>query len=263
MKPFPMLTHLRLGVSFGTFYLPSLSSRFLGGPSSGLQELNLNGVSPLALPSILSSTSDLVDLHLCNLPNTVTENVSPEVMVMGLVVMTKLKSLTIEFKHYHMHPPPAQDLRAQAILPTLTQFQFRGPCRYLEDLVAQLDTPQLFDFNVIITPSYPVVQQFSQLFQFIDCAKYLKLSQFRHAYAEIHDFHSFIRFDSAQTRQHPTYLTLGDSEVDFHNELRPMQALLSQASTIISSVRHLSITRLGRKWKRYGHQETYLFLAVA
>ncbi len=248
LKPFPVLKHLRVKTFNGSML--SLPSGF----PPGLQELDLSGTFPPPLPSILPSLSDLVHLHLRNLP--MTDHVSPEVMVVGLAVMTKLESLTIEFKitSHHWCPSllPTQDFGAQAVLPTLTQFQFRGFYEYLKDLVAKLDTPRLFDLTVIIVnnftwPHRPIVQQFPQLFQFIDCAEDLKLAQFRHARAEIHNSCSFIRFDNAQTGQHPIHLTLGEVKYGSSpntNQLQPIEALLSQASAIISSVQHLSITQL-------------------
>ncbi len=79
LKPFPALTHLRLSTIFDTFSLSSLPSGFLGGPSgSGLRELDLGRISSPALPSILSSTSNLVSLHLRNFP--MTNHVSPWAM---------------------------------------------------------------------------------------------------------------------------------------------------------------------------------------
>ncbi len=249
LKPFPMLTHLRM-ISFIANRSLRLPSEFLGGPTSSLQELDLSGISLLASPSILSSASDLVDLHLGKLP--MTDHVSPEVMVTVLAVMTKLKSLTIEIHYHPMHPV---NVKAQAILPALTQFKFQGSDRYLEDLVAQLDTPRLFDLTVMILNTCSLsghsLQKFPQLFQFIDHAEDLKLSQFRCAYAEIHNFQSSIRFENTQTGHHPTFLTLGEvksasERPQFKGQLQPIEALLSQASAIISSLQHLSITTLHR-----------------
>ncbi len=258
LKPFPALTYLRLSIKFETFDLRILPSGFLGGPSPGLQELDLSCISSPALPSILSSTSNLVALHLRNFP--MTNHISTEAMAKHLAVMTKLESLTIEFNHYYMHHFPALNVRARATLPTLTQFQFRGPHWYLENLVAQLDTPRLFDLTVIIlipqtrtqATTHPVVQQFPQLFPFIDRAEDIKLSHFGRACVEIHNFRSFVRFDNPQ---HPAYLTLGEGNYDHtgldYDKFRPfwaMRPLLGQASAVISSVRHLSITRLDRRW---------------
>ncbi len=252
LKPFPVLKHLRVK----TFNGSMLS--FPSGFPPGLRELDLSGTFPPPLPSILSLLSDLVHLHLHDLP--MIGHVSPEAMVTGLAVMTKLESLTIEFEFisHGRCPLPAQDFGAQAVLPTLTQFQFRGVHEYLKDLVAKLDTPRLFDLTVIIVnmctwPHYSVVQQFPQLFQFIGRAEDLKLAQFRHARAEIHDSCSFIRFDNAQTGQHPIQLTLGEVKLGssplYYNQLQPIEALLSQASAIISSVQHLSITQLHQRTK--------------
>jgi len=166
------------------------------------------------------------------------DHVSPEAMVERLAGMSKLKSLTIEFQY--PTPPPTWNFRARAILPSLTQFQFRGDYRYLEDLVAQLDTPRLFDLTVIVMNTMADcsgVKQNPQLFLFIDRAEDLKLSQFRRARAKIHNSHCSIHFDDVQSGQCSTYLTLGQ---EYNNSVWPMGALLSQASAITSSVHHLS-----------------------
>jgi len=218
----------------------------VGGPTSSLQELHLSGISPPALLSILSSTNDLVDLRLHDLP--VTDHVSPQAMVAGLAVMTKLESLTIGFNPYFLaslHPLPALNFSARATLPTLTQFQYRGSHTYLEDLVAQLDTPQLFDLTIQIDDQ-SIVWQFYQLFQFIDRAEDLKLAQFRHAHAEIHSSNLFIHFNNAQTGQHTTHLTLGKVDHTAYDQLQFAGALLSQAPAITSTVRNLSITLLSQ-----------------
>src|SRR5882762_3607543 len=118
LKPFPVLTHLRMK-AFDVWKARSLLTGFLGGPTSSLQELHLSGISPPALLSILSSTNDLVDLRLHDLP--VTDHVSPQAMVAGLAVMTKLESLTIGFNPYFLaslHPLPALNFSARATLPT-------------------------------------------------------------------------------------------------------------------------------------------------
>ncbi len=251
LKPFPVLTCLRVDL-FNVWTIPGQPSGFLGGLTLSLQELYLNHISLPALPSILSSTSGLVDLHLCQLSKI--DQVSPEVMATSLAAMTKLKSFTIEFKSYHGRPLPVQNFGTRATLPSLTQFQFEGNDGYLEDLVAQLDTPQLFDLTVMILDisGQSVYQQFPQLFQFVDRAEDLKLAQFRYAHVKIHSFHSFVHFYNPQTGQGLIHLTLGQAhscvrEPQFHGQLRPMEALLSQFSAIISNVQHLSITPLHEK----------------
>ncbi len=264
MKPFPALTNFRvkpvkrLG---GNLYPHILPHGFLGGSTSGLRELDLSGISPLGLPSILSSSTDLVNLHLHDLQ--LTGDVSPDSMVACLAGMTKLESLTIKFRCCpSMFPPNSM---TQVILPTLSRFHFQGSHKYLEDLVAQLDAPRLFDLTVmlLVTCTDPV-QQLPQLLRFIDHAEDLKLSQFRHACAEIHDVHSFIHFDNAQTGQNPTFLTLGEvKNNEFYSaEFRPMGPLLSQVSAFISSVHHLSITPFHQQkiQDKYWHHAGILML---
>src|SRR6266404_825051 len=224
LKPFPVLTHLQLLTSPNPLILPS---GFLGGPALGLQELDLRRISPPALPSILSSTSNLVHLHLHDLP--ITADVLPKVMAMGLAAAAKLKSLTIQVVgNYHTRQPlPAQKFKARTTLPALTHFQFQGSYKYLGNLVARLDTPHLFDLTIQTTSNLEGgVSRFHQLFQFIDCAEDLKLAQFRRARAQFNDDQSFIHFDNAQTGKH-THLALGEvpGMAEFEVSQRPLGPL--------------------------------------
>ena len=67
-RPFPALTLLRLSSNDGG--VPALPSAFLGGSAPLLQEIYLDGIPFLTLPTLLLSTSDLVVLKLENIPDT-------------------------------------------------------------------------------------------------------------------------------------------------------------------------------------------------
>jgi hypothetical protein len=60
-KPFPVLTHLFM-TSYGS--APVLPADFLGGSAPRLQSMSLYGIPFPALPLLLFSTSDLVNLNL-------------------------------------------------------------------------------------------------------------------------------------------------------------------------------------------------------
>ena len=91
-------------------------------------------------------------------------------MVTGLAAATRLEDLLIMF-----HGPvsfPHQSLvtpLTRAILPALTRFQFEGYYNYLEDLMAQLDSPRLKSIIVLYFNNQVIeVIVSSQLAQFLD-----------------------------------------------------------------------------------------------
>jgi len=61
-----------------------------------LQEIYLEGVPFPASPTLLSSTSDLVNLQIHNIPPK--DYISPEAMVAGLALLTRLETLSIRFQ---------------------------------------------------------------------------------------------------------------------------------------------------------------------
>ena len=114
-QTFPMLTTLII-VSDDEQFLPA---KFLGGSAPCLQSIYLTGISFLALPTLLLSTSDLVSLELFNIPPF--GYISPKAMVMGLAALPRLRAFFITFQSATprpdlIHPPPP----ARAVLPALT-----------------------------------------------------------------------------------------------------------------------------------------------
>jgi hypothetical protein len=141
-RAFPALTHLIL--QWTDERPPALPSSFLGGSAPCLQYMHLDGIVFPALFTFLSSTRDLVDLFLRDIPH-----ISPEAMVACLAVLPRLKTLDIGFQSTSFDsgriPPPSA---TRTLLPSLTSFQFEGDHGYLEDLVARIDSPQLNQINV-------------------------------------------------------------------------------------------------------------------
>ena len=148
--PFPVLTSLHIITSNESRggNVPVLTGGFLGGSAPCLQEIYFSGVPFPAFPILLSSTKDLVTLHLLNIPPT--GYISPEAMVVGLAALPRLKVFVIEFQLATPHPnqirtaPPV----TRTVLPTLTNFRFKGASEYLEDLISQIDSPQLDDICI-------------------------------------------------------------------------------------------------------------------
>ena len=139
-KPLLLLTHL--SISSSKLKAPTLPDGFLGGSAPSLQEFHLRNVLYPALPILLLSACNLVDLRLHDiLP---TGYISPEAMVLHVSASSKLETLHIKFNDLTsfsdlMISPPL----TRTVLPALRIFLFTGKCKYLEDFVSRIDTPQL------------------------------------------------------------------------------------------------------------------------
>jgi hypothetical protein len=145
--PFPELTRLYLSVRVEEGLWPVLPDSFLGGSAPRLRFLYLNGILFPGLPKLLLSATHLVDLYLRN-----TRSISPDVMASSLSMLTSLKTLTLDFKP----PRSSPDLKNQRpflptrpVLPTLTNFSFKGTNEYLEEFVARIDAPRLYQFETM------------------------------------------------------------------------------------------------------------------
>jgi hypothetical protein len=186
LKSFPALTHLDLTWDLDDFPesdtegVPVIPERFLGGSAPRLQHLCLSDIAFLQLPTFLLSARNLVTLKVQQIPPN--GYISPEAMVGGLAVLTKLTTLSISLCEdtTPFHPRgshPASPV--QAILPALTGFHYRGHSNYLEDFLAQIDTPQINRVRI----EYFMRQQIQvpKLSRFIDRTENLKIYQFTHA----------------------------------------------------------------------------------
>ena len=140
-RPFPVLTDLYLSSS--AEIAPVLHDEFLGGSAPCLKNFVLLNIPFPGFPRLASFATHLSTLSLYDLP--MTGYISPEAMATCLATLPSLHYLFISFQsplsrpdHIGLPPP------MRAVLPTLTYFDFTGVSEYLEDLVAQIDTPKLF-----------------------------------------------------------------------------------------------------------------------
>ena len=160
-EPFPALTHLILDFN---------DSRSFPAP---LQHLTLYSIPFPALPEVLLYATNLVRLHLGNIPHS--GYFSPEAIIVSLAELSNLKSLTIGFESRLSRPdrefqrPPAPK---RTVLPALTHFAFKGASEYAEDLVAQIYAPLLesiyvtfFDQLVIDAPQLAQLMRHTRGFQ--------------------------------------------------------------------------------------------------
>jgi hypothetical protein len=164
-KPFPTLTRLHFHAN--EEIAPVDPHLFLGGSAPRLQTLILNRI-PLAvpgLPKLLLTATHLVHLRLLSI--TQTGYISPEAMVTCLTVSTRLERLELRFNtplrpnRRYRHPLPP----TRALLPALTEFQFKGDVDYLEDFVVRIDAPVLDTLDITLFLQH--IFQTPQLTQFI------------------------------------------------------------------------------------------------
>jgi hypothetical protein len=125
-------------------HVPVLPDSFLGGSAPRLRVLALTSIPYLGLPKLLSSTTHLAHLWLYNIPHSVY--ISPEAMATCFSILNGLESLLLDFESPQSCPDQEtrrSPLPTCSILPALMIFTSKGANEYLEDLVAQIDTPRL------------------------------------------------------------------------------------------------------------------------
>jgi hypothetical protein len=128
--------------------VPVLPGDFLGGSAPRLQELVLFRIPFPALPTLLSTSSDLVRLKLLEIPQT--GYISPEAMVAALATLTRLRTLHIGFQLPSSRPGKIPLSLTRTVLPALTSFQFHGIPEYLDHFAARIDAPLLEKIDTIL-----------------------------------------------------------------------------------------------------------------
>jgi len=171
-RPFPALTRLWLGLAFLT--KNAIPRSFLGGSAPSLRDIYLRHVPFPALPELLLSATNLVRLRYDNIPRS--GYISPQAMVTGLSTLTRLETLSLMFRSPRSLsdrairiPPP----HTRTLLPALTYLRFQGIPEYIQDLVAQIDTPLLE--SMMIELFHQEVLEISELAKFVRRADKLSL----------------------------------------------------------------------------------------
>jgi len=138
-EPFPALTSLWLFSSGPN--VPVLPNSFLGGSAPRLRILGLYGIPYPSIGTLLSSTTNLVQLSFWDIPDC--GYIAPETIVPCLSMLPRLGSLSLGFEcpthRASRHPPPL----TRVVFPNLTYLRFRGDVQYLEDILSQIETPIL------------------------------------------------------------------------------------------------------------------------
>jgi hypothetical protein len=234
-EPFPALTTLWL--SSKDRNAPVLPDEFLSGPASHLWQIFLEGISVPALPSLISSANNLVDLQLKNIPQS--GYTSPDVMAPSLATLKRLDNLCIWFKapisRLQLRSPPGSTRH----LLSLVTFTFRGSSDYLEHLLAQIDTPQLRGINITYFDQLDF--QVPQLSQFICRTEHLELAQSRHSQGRIRIGNPYVELSFEEEGHRTSSLTLRISCNWLDWQVLHLAQILCQSPAMVSNVDHLSI----------------------
>jgi hypothetical protein len=233
--PFPELAGLYL--SFKWFlYGPFLPDSFLGGSAPRLRYLCLDRIQFPGLPKLLLSATHLVHLYLHHIPYY--EYISPDAMA-ACLSSTSLERLLLEFDP-QISPRSYLDLKrrrpfppTRSVLPTLMNFSFKGVNEYLEEFVARINAPALYQLSTTFFHDGDL--KAPELSQFINRTPTLG------AYDEARLI--FLRYDGlVRLRQsHPERSDHGMVEVKIISN-EPRQQLLFLAQICTLSLRLLLIT---------------------
>ena len=191
------------------------------------------------LPRVLLSAHELVSLRLDNIP--ISGYISPEFFATGLAVTTRLKHLVISFLP-PMSPNPrntASYPQNRAVLPALTDFQFRGDVDYVESLVSKIDAPALERFTVTLfeQSSFDI----PHLSQFIGRAKALRSPHqtfIELSHAEITFIHDF-QLSPASPSPRTFKLHLSYDEIDL--QMPTLVHFSRQLSALLASPERLDV----------------------
>ena len=167
LGPFPALRDITFEASDDAdSEMAVVPDSFLGGSAPQLQWFAFRAIPFPALPTLLSSATNLVELELTGIPRF--GYISPEAMVTCLSTMPRLS--TFQFRFYWPRSFPNDESRhrpplARSTLPALRELFFEGINKYFEDLIARIDTPviRVLEITYFHQPFY----DFSQLSQFV------------------------------------------------------------------------------------------------
>ncbi|KAH9049308.1 hypothetical protein EDB83DRAFT_2401639, partial [Lactarius deliciosus] len=234
--PFPELRYLE--ISWEGPNTPVLPNDFLGGSAPSLREIQFNGIPFLALPTLLSSAGNLVELMLHERPRQ-TGYISSAAFTACLAVLPSLEYLSIGFytpasDTDRVHSPP----ETRVILPSLTRFCFDGHSTYLEVIMARIDTPQLKSINIIYSFTERLDFQVAEFSKFIE-RSVIKPSRFGHGEISFIDDDIWFNFFREIDPDEPTIAIQIPSCERRHDQVFDMAHVLNRTSTMLSDVLEL------------------------
>ena len=161
-EPFPKLKSLHIHARGPSVEIVTVFPDSFLAPR--LQNLELICSPFPGLPKLLLSATHLVDIHLQDIPHS--GYFSPEAMVTALSTLTSLKMLFLKFvspqsrpDRESRRPPPL----TRSILPVLTLLVLHGVIEYINDFLARIDAPRIYElvlvfFNQIVFDAPQVIQ---------------------------------------------------------------------------------------------------------
>ena len=249
LGPFPALQRIHFAASYhGDSAMVVVPDSFLGGSAPQLQWFMFHDIPFPALPTLLSSTTNLVDLRLTGIPRS--GYIPPDVLATCLSAMPRLSTFCFLFDSPESFPngetrhhPPLEC----STLPALRRLFFKGIYKYFEDLTARIDTPgiRILEITFFHQPFY----DFSQLSRFIGRIEVFMSPA--HVDARL----SYIGAEVSVSRQTRTnesaLLRIRCNEVELHLQLRHLMQVFSSSlpfseaeSLAISSAYQLERTQL-------------------
>ncbi|KAH9168951.1 hypothetical protein EDB89DRAFT_2244973 [Lactarius sanguifluus] len=239
-KSFPALTHLDLGWDLnGIPTPPVIPGRFLGGSVPRLRYFRLGRVSFPQLPTLLLSARNLITLKV----KDICQNgyISPGAMVESLAVLTRLRTLSIALDEKTSSPSDQRRSRPdpplRTILPALTTFHYRGYSEYLEDLLAQIDMPRLYDVRI---EYFTHEIQAPELSRFADRTENLKPDQFSRAEVSFYPDVAYVGLDCPRGGRRQARLSLKILDQEWLDmQVSCIVRVLGQLVPMFSNVDHL------------------------
>ena len=239
-ESYPALTELELRFDYPYPTVPL--SPLSGAPH--LRSLRLYGIRFPALSNLLFTANNLVNLHLCMIPDS--RFISPEEMVSFLSSFTRLEDFRIGFQSSEPFFDPDYDNNEEASqhlplarvdLHYLIHLWFRGNSDYLEDFVARINAPLLYVFEIEFAN---VDFDISPLTEFIDRVESFKI--FDRAEVDFADETVSVRLSLQNERAERTTLML---KIElFGSEGRPsdFDQLFSSALRPLSTPERLEVS---------------------
>jgi hypothetical protein len=238
-KSFPALISLDLYSTAGNLSSRSLAipGRFLGRSAPSLQHLHLRCISFPQLPTFLLAARNLVTLKLEYMPPN--WYISPEAMTGSLSALTMLTTLSISFDDEKcpqglMRSRPDSPIRV--IFAARTVFHYEGRNEYLEDFLARIDTPRLYQLKL----EYFVREiQALQLSRFIKRTENLNTRQFTRADVIFYNLDSCFELDCPQGNSSQAQLGLKIIDQPYlEAQVLSLTAVLAEVA-LFSNVDHL------------------------
>ena len=198
-----------------------------------VRTLQVTGTAIPALPQLLSSSTDLVDLRLREIP--MAGYFSPQAFANALSGASQLRSLSLHFLSFpprrtfvHLPQPGGHHI----VLPALTSFKYRGISKYLDDFVARIDAPLLGDIDITLF-SQPTIDA-SQLGQFIERIGMKTALSEVDIQASVHAISISFKSSGIST---PFRLQISCTQLEW--QLSSMAQICTQFSSFVFGVQHL------------------------